>query len=158
MLAYFVAGGLALLASAFIGLTSKGDEKWDRKQIVGLATSVLLWLAGISWFATSRTSFVGNAHYTAAVLLFAVFIVIVVLSARGERHLPVTSVPERRAFTGAYGLIAAGMFVCLAIGLIFRSSAILAVETVLLVLFLLYWVLRTAEQWRAVTEKESADT
>ncbi|TCC04328.1 hypothetical protein [Kribbella soli] len=149
MVAYFAVGGVALLASMFIGLTSKGSAKWDWKQVAGLVTSVLLWLAGIIWFATSRPSFVGNAHYTAAVLLFAVFIVIVVLSARGQRHEPASRAPERRAFTGAYGLIAVGMCACLAIGLIWRSSAILVVETVLLVLFLLYWVLRTAEQWRA---------
>ncbi|WP_327639608.1 hypothetical protein OHB24_14960 [Kribbella sp. NBC_00482] len=150
MLAYFVAGGLALLASAYIGLTSK--KKWDWKQVVGLATSVLLWLAGIIWFATSRDAFVGNAHYTAAVLLFAVFIVIVFLSTRGQRNLPATRAPERKVFTGAYGGIAIAMCICLAIGLIWRSSAILVVETLLLVLFVLYWVLRTAEQWRAGAE------
>jgi hypothetical protein len=41
------------------------------------------------------------------------------------------------------------MVIFLAIGLVFRSSAILGVETALLGLFLLYWILRTAEQWRA---------
>lgn len=149
MVAYFAVGGLALLGSLIIGLTSKGPEKWNWKQYAGLATSVLLWLAGIIWFATSRSSFVGNAHYTAAVLLFAVFIVIVSLSTRGQRHLPAARASERKAFTGLYGAIAAAMCICVAIGLIWRSSAILVVETLLLVLFALYWVLRTAEQWRA---------
>jgi hypothetical protein len=149
MFAYFVVGSLALLVSLIIGLTAKGDAKWTWKQFTGLAISVLLWLVGIIWFAAARDSFNRNAHYTAAVLLFAAMIAIVVLSTRGQRHLPATRAPERRTFTGLYGLIAAGMFVSLAIGLIFRESAILQVETALLGLFLLYWILRTAEQWRA---------
>jgi len=148
MVAYFAVGGVALLASAIIGRTSKGREKWDWKQIAGLVTSVVLWLAGIMWFAFWRTSFVGKAHYTAAALLFAIFIVIVFLSTKGQRHLPAKRASERKAFTGFYAGIAVGMCVCLAIGLIWRSS-ILVIETLLLVFFALYWALRTAEQWRA---------
>ncbi|WP_329005301.1 hypothetical protein OHA18_18200 [Kribbella sp. NBC_00709] len=149
MWAYFVVGSLALLASLIIGLTSKGKTQWHRKEYFGLAASSLLWLAGIVWFWTSRDAFNQNAHYTAAALLFGAIIGIVVLSALGTRQLPVTGVQERKVFTGFYGLIAAAMGVILVIGLIARESAVLWVETALLSLFLLYWILRTAEQWRA---------
>jgi hypothetical protein len=155
MVAYFVVGGLALLGSAIIGLTSKGGAKWGWKQILGLVISVLLWLAGLIWFASSRDSFNRNAHYTAAVLLFAAIIGIVVLSTLGQRHAPVARAQERKRFTRLYALIAAGMVVSLVVGLVFRSSAILGVETALLGLFLLYWVLRTAEQWRAGKDNDA---
>jgi uncharacterized membrane protein SirB2 len=149
MFAYFVVGGLVLVASLVMGLTSKGEAKWDWTQILGLVASAVLWLAGIVWFATSRATFDRKAHYVAAGLLFAAMIVIVSLSALGQRHLPAAREPERMAFTGLYGLIAAAMFVALAIGVIAREKALLEVETALLSLFLLYWALRTAEQWRA---------
>lgn len=149
MVAYFVVGSLALIGSAIIGLTSKGDAKWGWKQTLGLVVSVLLWLAGISWLAKAPESFNHNAHYTAAALLFAAIIGIVVLSAMGQRHQPVTRASELKIFNRLYVVIAVAMVIFLAIGLVFRSSAILGVETALLGLFLLYWILRTAEQWRA---------
>ncbi|MFD3405290.1 hypothetical protein ACFWUU_31695 [Kribbella sp. NPDC058693] len=152
MVAYFWVGSIALLVSLVVGLTAKGSAKWIWKQKLGLGVSVALWLAGIIWFRTSRDSFDNNAHYTAAALLFAAIIGIVVLSALGQRHLPVTGAQEKKAFTRIYGLIAIGMALSLLIGVIFRSSAILWVEIALLGLFLLYWILRTAEQWRAGQE------
>ncbi|WP_371406770.1 hypothetical protein OHA10_14780 [Kribbella sp. NBC_00662] len=152
MVAYFAIGGLALLASMTFWLTSHRTAKWDWTEILGLLASVALWLAGIIWFAAARDSFNRNAHYTAAVLLFAAIIGIVVLSTLGQRHQPATGAQEQKAFTRSYGLIAAAMFISLVIGLIFRTSAILEVETALLGLFLLYWILRTAEQWRADKE------
>lgn len=154
MFAYFVVGGLALLASLVIGLTSKNEAKWIWKQYLGLVVSVALWLAGIIWFAASRETFDRRAHYLAAALLFVVMIVIVSLSTMGQRHLPARA-PERKVFTGAYGVIAAAMFVSLAIGLIAWGKALLGVETALLALFLLYWILRTVEQWRAAPENQS---
>jgi hypothetical protein len=152
MFAYFVVGGVALLGALLIGLTAKGKSRWGREQAVGFVASVVLWLAGIIWLKADPGSFNRNAHYTAAALLFAAIIGIVFMSALGKRHEPVAGARERRNFARAYGVIAAAMLVCLVIGLIARSSGILWIETALLGLFLLYWVLRTAEQWRADTE------
>jgi hypothetical protein len=137
----FVAGGLALLISVYLGITAEPGT-WDRRHTRALVASILIYLVGIIWFNGYRDHFQANAHYTAAVLLFVVIIAVVVLNARASKTWA----------SGPYAWIAGLMAIGLVVGFVGWQAewrhALLFVEAALIALFLAFWIIQTKELWR----------
>jgi hypothetical protein len=89
-----------------------------------------------------RPSFIGHAHYTAAILLFACIIVVVGLNARDSRPL----------FASLYLIIAVAMVAsAVGMGLYQRwhewHHSVLWIEGTLIALFAIFWLIQTVELW-----------
>ena len=102
-------------------------------------------------YAVDRAFFVRVAHYGAAVPMFGCIVAVAVINARlfGGRA---DATGRTRAWLNRYALIAAGMVASIVLGgasyLVFGwEHWLLAVETVLIALFALFWVLQTRQLW-----------
>lgn len=125
----------------------RGDpvSLWSK---IGLLAVALAWLVGVVWLAADRDSFVIHAHTLAAIFVFLPFIGVVVLNTDwGVRVIARQHVPSRTRFDVAYWLVLAGM---LCVGALFGilhawRFAVLGVETGILLLFGVFWILQTID-------------
>ncbi|MEU4290306.1 hypothetical protein AB0E63_18960 [Kribbella sp. NPDC026596] len=161
--ALFAAGGLALLLSLWIRSDAKRkakaiegaggveEEQWGKPQNRALVASGLILIAGVLWFAVSRSSFEGKAHYVAAVAFFVLIIWIVGLNALHAPRNPETGQRLKRRVTWIYRAIAALMAICVIYSFVgwWRdwTYSLLHVEIALILLFLAFWVTQTKELW-----------
>lgn len=146
--AVFVAGVVGLAITFWIG---QRDGKHEVQQLLGMAVAAIVLVGGFAWFLGARDHFIANAHYGAAMPLFACIVAVVLINARGygarsgNRDLS-------GAFRNRYTLIAA-LMVLLPLAMWLVSFAVewdhlvLWVEATLLVLFAAFWVIQTRELW-----------
>ncbi|MGB3440083.1 MAG: hypothetical protein WBA97_15165 [Actinophytocola sp.] len=149
VLALFVAGIIALVAGAF---TLRGQDATPptTAQRLGMIAAVVIFLGGVGWFVLDRAAFDRNAHYTAAITLFACIVVVVILNSRRQAE----EQPGERKWAPGYLVIAALMVassvVIVAITLITGwEHGILVVEAALIILFAIFWAYQTKERWNA---------
>jgi hypothetical protein len=157
----------ALIALGAIGLgfaawtARRNPPETRRAALAGVVTGAAALLGFAGWFVLGRDSFVVGAHYLAAVPLFGCISAVAWLNARGARarrdDRPSTGMlpADRRA--GLYGAVAYAMVATVVVaGLLFALQTaevtpvdtwLFYVETVLLVLFVTFWLLQTAEHW-----------
>lgn len=115
---------------------------------IGLLSVALAWLVGVVWLAVDRSAFVIHAHTLAAIFTFLPFVAVVVLNTDwGVRVLARQQMPSRTRFDAAYWLVLAGMG---CVGVLFGAFhawkfAVLGVETGILALFGIFWILQTID-------------
>lgn len=150
MTALFVLGGIGLALTAWLLWK---DPSRSRSAVVGFALGVVLVVAALLVFAFARDFFLRNAHYAAAISMFAAIVGVVVLNAVGFHR---KRVAEGRApahpLTNRYAVIA-GAMVAGAGGIgvwnltVGWDHAVLWIEGTLITLFGAFWVMQTEELW-----------
>lgn len=146
--ALIVAGGLGLLVTAWF-LVRSHDR--DPRHVLGLAASATVLVGGTVWFVRDRSGFDSGAHDVAAIALFVCIVGVVVLNARGygRTHRSAGRAPS---YANRY-LLVATLIVVSAVGmgawawLVGWDHAVLWIEGVLIVLFLVFWLIQTRELW-----------
>jgi hypothetical protein len=143
-----VAGGMAVAAGP-PGVATR----W------GLTTAAVVWAVFGAWFVLGpRETFLDAAHYAAAVPFFGLVAAVAVLDAVRVRRRPHVRVLTPHQLSGAYGAIAVGTVGTIVVaGVVAGAEAlttvsapdgwVFLVEALLLVLFTVFWVLQTAENW-----------
>jgi hypothetical protein len=150
-----VVGALALLV-AWRTAWSGGPP--SRATRLGLAGSVVVWAAFSLWFVLGRASFLGGAHYAAAVPFFALMAGVAVVNARWAASRVRVRGLRPSQYRVVYAAIAGGMLATIAVagllaaldrwaGVTLAASWLFVVEAVLVVLFTAFWACQTAENW-----------
>jgi hypothetical protein len=163
--AYLWLGGLALAYLWFRrAYQGRHGNPWDTATAVGVAGVSLIYVLVAGIFLLARPFFLQFAHYGAAIPFFVILVVVVVINARFSAPVePAISRPAswyRRWYAGI--ATAMGLFVAAAV-IVFiwtrRQNAVLPtptpepfpvifwVEVILLLAFVVYWFLQTAELW-----------
>ncbi|HUR13687.1 MAG TPA: hypothetical protein VM097_04260 [Mycobacteriales bacterium] len=157
MSALFVIGVLGLAVTAWLLWK---DQHRLRSSVVGFALGVALLVAAVLVFALARGFFVRNAHYAAAVTMFAAILGVVVLNALGFHRKQVAQGREpTRPYTNRYAVIAGAMIAGaggigvwdVAVG---WDHAVLWIEGVLITLFGVFWAMQTEELWEGGVRAE----
>ena len=118
-------------------------QKVDRPSLVGLGLGIALLAAGLIWYAFFRESFLQRAHGGAAVAMFVLIGVVMVINARSARPV----------YRTIYALTAAAMVlgaVAALVGKLIDSDwrhQILVLEILELIPFAVYWAVQTLEHW-----------
>ena len=144
--------GTAVLA---FGWTSAARR---RAPSVGLVCATAVLVAGSGWFVVSRDTFLGGAHWAAAAVFFVLVAVVAELNARRAAARVRVRMLAPRRFAVAYRVIATAMVAVVlgaavllalqALGtVVLPEGSTFAAESALLVMFLTFWVLQTAENW-----------
>lgn len=154
--ALLVVGAVGIVAAGWMALAggrASTAARW------GLTAAVVVWAAFGAWFVLwPRETFLAGAHYAAAVPFFGLVAAVAVLDAVRVRRRTHVRVLTPNQFSGAYGAVAVGMVGTVVVaGVVAGAQAVTAfraadgwvfvVEAVLLVLFTVFWVLQTAENW-----------
>jgi len=146
VLALLIAGLGGLLAAAYLARKPGTSLALRRPAGGGLALATLLWAAAAGWFTFGRSSFECGAHNVAAITMFAFIVAVVAWNAWGAAGRSVTAAP--RTSYGALAitmLVTAGVLgVATAAGL---PSGIFWLESSLIVLFAVFWVIQTPQRW-----------
>ncbi|MDQ4053926.1 MAG: hypothetical protein M3237_14655 [Actinomycetota bacterium] len=161
---------LGALGLGFAAWTAHRNQRGRRAAMVGVLVGGAGFVGFAVWFAAGRDSFVVGAHYVAAVPLFLCISAVALINARAAKAMEddrpaVQMLPaERRAVL--YQLIAYAMVATLVVaGILFALQAaestpvdhwLFYVETVLLALFVTFWLLQTAEYWEEGIPEEVA--
>jgi hypothetical protein len=137
--ALLIVGAIVLLIIAFRIVASGATLP----MLVSSVVAGVLWLIAALLFVAARGFFVETAHFAAAVPMF-----ICIAGAAVVNALDVDDAVKRRR----YGAIAVGMLVVpLAVGaaglLAGWTHTLIAVETVILILFAVFWVVQTRDLW-----------
>lgn len=151
--------GVPLLVFAWWTAISTG--RCDGPTRTGLIAATGLWVVVAVWFGPVeswplRPSFISWSHYSAAIAMFALIIVVVWFNAlRSDRHIHVARMSV--SYRGIYFGVAAAMALALVVALIVRfatseasrqdSTILFWLEAVLLVLFVVFWIAQTREFW-----------
>lgn len=146
--------GVAVLVFAW---WSAGGRR-SRETTGGLLAASVVLLVFAVWFWAGRTSFLLGAHYVAAVVFFLLIAGAAWLNGRraGERVNVRLLSPTgyRRAYRTIGALMVATIVLAVALAAVRALTDVelwyawvFAVEAVLLVLFVTFWVLQTAENW-----------
>jgi len=170
--ALLVLGAVGLGFAAWTARRNQRNRRGRRAGLIGVLVGGAAFVGFAVWFAAGRDSFVVGAHYVAAVPLFLSISAVALINARAaktkEDEQPVVQMlpAERRAVL--YQLIAYAMVATLVVGgLLFALQAagstpidhwLFYVETVLLALFVTFWLLQTAEYWEEGIPEEVAAT
>jgi hypothetical protein len=149
--ALLVAGGLALLILAIAaarGTWNPTAEKLTPTAKFAFAVTVLLYLATVAVFLFARRWFVDHGHDVAAISMFSLILLNTGLNALNWRRQP-NGKPWR---VNWYAVVAVLMVVVsvawVLIGLVGHWRYwIIGIESSLIVLFAVFWVLQTAELW-----------
>ena len=136
--ALLAVAAVGLLILAVLGLRGR-PTKPSR---VGYFIALAAWVITAVVFVADRDFFAANAHYTAAVLVFVCFVLVVISNARGFGE----------GTLNRYGVIAALMIFSLivvgAAGLLGWDYWLLLLEALLILLFGIFWVIQTIELWK----------
>ncbi len=154
---------LGVIGIGFAAWTARRNPAETRRQaLVGVAIGTAAFVAFAGWFVLAPDSFDVGAHYAAAVPLFGCMSAVAWINARaasemiGEKPAFEMLPADRRATlyrTIAYSMIgivvvAAALFV-LELGEVTPiANWLFYIETVLLGLFITFWLLQTAEYWQ----------
>lgn len=158
---------LGAAALVFTWLSAGSVLRRRRSTRYGFAAACGVWFAFAGVFVVARDFFMTVAHYAAAVPFFVLIAGVAYLNGR---HAPARrNVPglTPHGYGRAYRMISGLMILTLTLGAFYYGVAALAgvepwfatiavVEGLLLVLFVVFWVLQTAENWHeeAVAEED----
>jgi hypothetical protein len=157
-------------ALVVVGVIGLGFAAWTahrnpveirRPALIGVAAGAVALLGFALWFALGRDSFVLGAHYLAAIPLFGCISAVAWINARAARDRrddgPALRMLPAQRRAGLYRLIASAMVVTVVVAGVLAAlqaaeitsfdSWLFYVETVLLALFVTFWLLQTAEYW-----------
>lgn len=137
---------------------------------IGLAAAAFIWGAFLAWFTLGRDSFLGGAHFGAAVPLFALITGVAYVNARrASARREGVPTREAKAYTVVYGIVAMVMAVTFAAAVVFviidqffgggtPTEWVLWVEVVLLLAFATFWITQTLDYWADGLPEEAATT
>ena len=123
-----------------------------RARVIGTAVTGLLLAGGFVWFQVDRPSFDCGAHFAAAIPLFGCIIGVAVLNAvtRTQEHLA-EGLSLGRAIRNRYTvivvLIALVLLAAIPVQLSGSRFTVLFLEAGVLLFFLVFWILQSAELW-----------
>ena len=114
---------------------------------MGYAAAAAVWIAIGLVFALDLESFVGNAHYAAAVPMFVCIVAVVFVNAFAyEKKTEAASARNRYAAVGLTMILTSALIgLCAILG---WNHAVIAIEVDLILLFAVFWVVQTKELWR----------
>jgi hypothetical protein len=160
---------LGLVALAFAWFSAGQTVRREPSTRYGLAAAVVTWAVFVVVFLAARDVFMSVAHYAAAIPFFLLIAAVAYLNGRRAPERQNVSVISPDEYGRAYRTISGLMIATLLLtGGYYGVTAltgtppwfamIFVVEAVLLVLFVVFWVLQTAENWReeAVAEQAAA--
>ncbi|MDQ1537625.1 MAG: hypothetical protein QOE58_2018 [Actinomycetota bacterium] len=162
--ALLVVGGLAILVTAILaGVDRRQGVSTERSSGIGMAVVVLVWVLTLVAFVSHRRWFTDNAHYTAAISMFACIVIVVSLNALGlgRRRRAQGEAQGKRAVVNRYLYIAIAMVASVIGALVWKwtsgfDHAVLFIEAALILLFATFWLAQTAELWAAGLREEPA--
>jgi len=140
--ALIVVGALGLVIAGVL-LARAGPVLHVR---IAYAAAVVIWAVTATVFLVARPFFTRTAHYAAAVLLFGCIVLVACSNARGYQRVTGAGSPRNR-----YAAIAAAMALSVIVfglaGLLGWDYWLIALETALISLFAVFWVIQTVELW-----------
>ena len=147
--ALLAAGGLALVGAgvlAVVGLARGTRRRPSAAAVSGFALVTAVYAVALVVFLAARTWFVDGGHVVAAVAMFGCIFLTVCLEAVDFRSSRSARRGNRYAWVAVLMAVAAVVHVVLVVALTWRHWA-LSLETTLILLFALFWVLQTVELW-----------
>ena len=140
--ALLVVGALALVFAGTLVVRKRCRRK--QLELIAYALAVAIWLATTLVFALARHFFVRNAHYAAAVLMFAcIFAVALVNAVDYKRQRPGRSL-KNRYMTIAAAMVVSSVIIGIA-GALGWKYWTLGIESTLISLFAMFWLTQTWE-------------
>jgi hypothetical protein len=140
--ALLVVGLVVLGLAVFLAL----QDDAPRRVFVRYGPAALAGLATTLVFELARTFFLGNAHITAAFLMFLCILAVVWINARGFKAKPPTESARNR-----YPVIFAAMVLAALVSggakLLGWDYSLLAIEIAWILLFAIFWGIQTRELW-----------
>jgi len=162
--------GLGVAALGLGAVTIVRRPETSRGTKIGFVVAALTWVAFVAWFVFGRESFLGGAHFGAAVPLFGLITGVAYVNARRAAARR-DGVPTREAktYTTIYGVVAGVMAVTFAVAIVLvvidqflgggtPTEWVLWVEIVLLVAFAAFWTTQTFDYWTDGLPEEAATT
>lgn len=156
VLALFVAGALAEAVRVYLARRETGEPVGGSARTVLLLGYAVLLGFLVAYVAAPR--FLADyGHSTAAVLMFAGIIVVVVLNASSSRTV------GNAAYVRRYHAVAVAMGLTLAVVIALHfalrgfTHTIIVAEVLLIGEFALFWAIQTAELWTVVDKNELAE-
>lgn len=138
--ALLVVGFLALSIPAVLAARNRPA----RPVVFGYAAVAFVWTATALFFWLARDFFIANAHYTAAVLMFTCILVVVGINAVGYKEK--TNAASSHNRYAAIGVAMGGSALVIGIaGGLGWAHWIIALETALITIFAVFWVIQTVE-------------
>ncbi len=154
---------VAVAVVAVLGRIGRARGEQDLPGPVGTAVAAVVVVVVGVVFRLDRELFVERAHYTAAIAMFGCIVAVVVGNALGYARTQATATQPmgKPAWANRYLAVAAAMVLgSLGIGAWWLAlgwdHAVLGVESTLVLLFAVFWVLQTVELWDQVQRPESA--
>lgn len=150
-------GGTMALAIAIVVAKVKDTptiSALDTEARIGVGIGLALLALGLVWYFRFRSTFLDHAHFGAAVAMFVAIGFAVVVNARRA---------ARARYRGLYWGVAGAMALSAVAVLAGRAvvddqwhHSVFWLELLELAAFLLYWVVRTVEHWRAADAGQPA--
>jgi hypothetical protein len=147
--ALLAVGALALLFLAWLAAHEHRSRPADRPsptELIVYVAAAAIWVLTALVFWLARNFFVGHAHYAAAVLMFGC-----ILAAVGDNAFAFKRSTNGSSVRNRYTLIGClmiGSFAVIGIaGLSGWKYWVIAIETALIGLFAVFWVIQTKELW-----------
>ncbi|MET0788265.1 MAG: hypothetical protein ABWY33_03390 [Cellulomonas sp.] len=150
----------ALLVVGGVGLVFAwwSAQPRGRAMTIALLVATGVWLAFGLWFVLSRDTFLTGAHYASAITFFVLIAGVAWINGRRAPERGNVRGMTPRGYSGTYKVISLLMVLTIVVaGALYAIAAlsgftlwfatILVVEAILLVLFVVFWILQTAENW-----------
>ncbi|MEZ0449354.1 hypothetical protein [Cellulomonas sp. ICMP 17802] len=129
-----------------------------RAMTIALLVATGAWLAFGLWFVLSRDTFLTGAHYAAAITFFVLIAGVAWINGRRAPERGNVRGMTPHGYAGTYKVISLLMALTIVVaGVLYGGAAltghklwfatIFVVEAILLALFVVFWVLQTAENW-----------
>jgi multisubunit Na+/H+ antiporter MnhB subunit len=140
--ALIVVGAIGLIILAVLAVRNRPS----RAARAGYAIAAATWIATALVFWLARRTFVDYAHYVAAVLMFVCILAVAWINAL--EYPKTRAASPRNPYTAVGSAMFASTVVLLIAALLGWDYWLLAIETVLIGLFAVFWVIQTMELWR----------
>ena len=140
---FAVGGAVAVVIALVVARREQWADRLDRSAGVGLAVSVALFAGGVVWYTAFRHSFLTRAHGAAAVAMFSLVFVVMVINAisAGRRYRLLYTATAAMMVIAAVGVVSVQWIVSP------WRHQILWLEVLELVPFGVFWAAQTAEHW-----------
>ena len=152
--ALFVAGvvGVATVLVLARRDRARSANNWNYRHTIGLLVALAVLLGGFAWYFWGRESFIGNAHYAAALPLFGAIVAVAVINAREFTRKRTGAMAAGNVARNRYFLVAVLMVVLpvaeyLVSTVVTWRHVVLWEEITVLTLFAAFWLMQTEELW-----------